>query len=212
MPKVATYFLLTFVLVIILLVVFIYIVPYLFEMIAGAQKRVSPTVENTTEVVNGTFRSLGIAEGDTPDIIVYKLFRNFDTKFVNEKSGNQIKYNSFILDLGTHTYGYGDTLKNNLTQGVKDFSKIDSFYQIGNVLPSNLNCNTQVDLTLDYNANDCWNQATFNGLSVPCLILLHGNAFSRFDGKLKIRVGWVDTSLKADQREIVNVLIALCDG
>jgi hypothetical protein len=217
MPYPTIYQTLTFVLVVILLfVIAVFIAPEIFKIIAGAQKRVSPITQNESEIVTENFTALGITDADLPEIKIYKLFRNFDPSFVNETLiGNQILYNSFILNLtdnngNNHVYGYSDNLYNNLTLGVKDFSKINSYYEIPIVLPSN--CNPpQVDLTIGYNTNDCWNQAAFNSLGVPCKILLHGDGTSHFNDKIKIRVGWKDTG-PLNGREVINVLIALCDG
>jgi hypothetical protein len=215
MPREATYLLFTVVCALILLFVIFFIAPIIFDMIARAQKQVSPTSENKTEVVIGTFKTLGIRDSDPPDIKVYKLFKYFDPMFVNETNGNKIKYSSFILDLGTYEYdGFSGTLIDNLTAGIRNFSAIDRSYQVGNVVASSISClPVKQDLTLSYSGNECWNQAQFNALSVPCEIWAHGDALGKFNGKMKIRVGWIDTgSTYTNGKEIINVFVTLCDG
>jgi hypothetical protein len=222
MPHISTYFLFAFVLVVLLLFfIAVGLAPQALAMISGAQKRVSPTTQNKSEVVSGAFRSLGIAEDDLPEVKIYKLFRNFDPLFVNEKVGNKILYQSFILDLKGNAYPYtplpfpNNTLINNASIGVKDFSKIDSLYQVGNVLPGSLICINQTDPTLDYDNNDCWTSNMDNNLtSMPSntfKIFVNSNA-NKFDGKVKIRVGWNYTGSLSGGRKIISVLITLCDG
>jgi hypothetical protein len=221
MPYNVVYLTLTFVLAVILIfIVAVYIAPEIFKIIAGAQKRVSPITQNESEIVTENFTALGIIDTDLPEIKIYKLFRNFDPSFVNETPNvNQILYNSFILNLtdnngNNHVYGYSDMLYNNLTLGVKDFSKINNYYEIVDAINLNqatLNCVSQYDGTINYNT-ECWNQAAFNSLNIPCKILLHGDASNQFNGKIKIRVGWKDKNMQPHGREVINVLIALCDG
>lgn len=221
MPYPTIYQTLIFVLVVILLfVIAVFIAPEIFKIIAEAQKRVSPITQNESEIITENFTALGITDADLPEIKIYKLFRNFDPSFVNETNGNQIKYNSFILNLSGNVYTYNplapnNYLINNVSQGVRDFSKIDSSYQVGNVSPTNLNCIIQSDPNINYNNNDCWTNTMDNNLANMPLntfkIFVNSNA-NKFDDKVKIRVGWKDTGMHPNGREIINVLIALCDG
>jgi hypothetical protein len=228
MPYNVVYLALTFVLAVILItIVAVYIAPEIFKIIAGAQKRVSPITQNESEIVTESFTALGITDADLPEIKIYKLFRNFDPSFVNETNGNQIKYNSFILNLNGNVYPYNplnfnspkNVLIYNVTEGIKDFSKIDSTYQVGNVIPVNLNFNIQSDTNINYNNNDCWTNTMDNNLaSMPLdtfkiYVNSNANQFGKINGgKVKIRIGWYDTQNHPNGREIVKVLITLCDG
>lgn len=205
------------ILVLILLVVVFYFIPYIFALSENAQKRVSPSTEEPTEeVVKSRYRSLGILTTDPPEIKVFKLFENFDPLFLNDQSGSKctapcIMYNSFILDLAGNTYGYNDVLINNLTDGLKNFNAYDKNYQIGTTL--SLNCEpTAQNNAINYN-NDCWD-ASINNKPNPCKIYVHGDGSNQFNEKVKIRVVWYKPGPPpaADGREIIDVLVTVCDG
>jgi len=196
----------------ILLIVVSYFTPQIFALAGEAQKRVSPpTEEPKEEVLESKFRSLGITTTDPPEIKMFKLFRNFDPLFLNEKNGNKIMYNSFILDLPPgKSYGYNDELIKNLTEGLRNFSIYDKNYQIGPTLSPI--CGPAVTNNNINYGNDCWHASIDNAPS-PCIVYVNGDGSSQFNDKVKIRVVWYDSGGKsADEREIINVLVTVCDG
>jgi len=220
MSRLSTYHLFSILLVIVCLLIVIFVGP---QIIAYAQNqistKISPLNPEKEETVEGShYMSLGITSSDSPEIVAYKLFRNFDPLFINESVNNKIIYNPFILDLKGNVYPYNplapsNVLINNISQGVKDFSKIDSSYQVGNN-PVNLNSIVKSDSNINYN-NDCWTNNMDNNLANMPLntfkIFVNSNT-NKFDGKVKIRVGWYDKNSKSGGREIIDVLITVCDG
>lgn len=217
------------ILVVLLLLVVLYFAPQILTLAENAQQRLSPTGQEKEEIVEGIhYRALGITQTDSPETILYKLFSNFDPLFLNEKENYKIIYNPFILDLGSRSYYAGDGILTNMTiEGVKIFNKTDPFYQVGkdNQQPmdcpvvdvNNLPLNLQLFfINLNYD-NDCWLPILNNNLGIgnPCVIYVRGNYlnYNKFDGKVKIRVGWYNSSLSSTNgRGIIYVLIAMCDG
>jgi hypothetical protein len=200
----------------------------IFALMTGAQGYLSPEPkENVTEVIESRYSSLGISSFDSPESKIYKLFKNFDPLFLNEKStispNEALIFTPFILNLGAKNY---DMLYGNLTnmtiKGVQDFNVSDESYQIGTDWQQPMNCtNPAYEDAINYD-NDCWdsnmenNLASFNPINLfetECKIFVHGNLANKFDGKVKIRVGWLETPLTSlnTERKIIYVLVTICD-
>jgi hypothetical protein len=186
-----------------------------------AQKQTTPKLKEKGEVLEESGRRpIGIVASDSPDIIAYKLFRNFDPSFFNTSNGNKILFNPFILDLKGVEYDYNDELINMIKEGIKNFSAFDSDYQIGRDWQQPARCDDpQENLDINYN-NDCWDTSLDTTLDLmranlnPCKILVHGNFLNKFDDKVKIRVGWYEDNFftSATGKQIIYVLITVCDG
>jgi len=202
------------ILFVILIVVVLYFIPYIFALSEQAQKKISPpTEEPKEEVLESQIKSLGILTTDSPEIKMFKLFKNFNPTFLNEQFGIKVMYNSFVLDLSGKSYGYNDELINNLIEGLGNFSLHDSSYQIGTDGQQIPNCGPAVsNNVINYN-NDCWD-ALIDSAPNPCIVYVHGDGSNSFNGKVKIRVVWYrpgGTSLNTG-RDIINVLVTVCDG
>lgn len=203
------------ILFVILLVVVIYFIPYIFALSEQAQKKITPPTEEPKEEVVEKSNSLGILTTDLPEIKVFKLFRNFDPMFLNETGINKIKYNSFILNLSGKSYDYNDVFINNLTQGLRNFSLHNNFYQIGTdaqQIPSGPNCLVVPQWIITYN-NDCWD-AWIDSAPDPCIVYLHGDGTNRFNEKVKIRVVWYKNfgTSPSTGREVIKTVVTVCDG
>lgn len=169
------------------------------------QSERSPPVEEESETI--TYRGLDISPTDSPDTVIYKLFRNFDPLFLNESRNNKIFYGSFILDLKGNSYNiFSSDLISKLREGIKDFSSSDPSYQIGNVQPPNCG-NAIQDTRLTYD-NGCWVPA-LDIQPNPCRIYVN-SATNNFDGKVKIKVVWYLG--RVSSKTIVYIIITLCDG
>jgi hypothetical protein len=172
------------------------------------QSEGSPPVEEGAETI--TYRGLDISPTDSPDTVIYKLFRNFDPLFLNETRNNKIFYGSFILDLKGNTYNiYNSDLISKLREGIRNFSSSDPSYQIGSNWQQPPNCgNARPDTRLTYD-NGCWIPA-LDIQPNPCRIYVNSTT-NDFDGKVKIKVVWYLGSTVGNKRIIYNI-ITLCDG
>lgn len=192
-------------------------------MTKAKEEYISSPVQEKEEVVESQFKSLGISPYDSPKTVIYKLFRSFDPSFLNEKSGSSIMYYPFILDLKEIEYLniYNNDLIDMIREGIRNFNEVDNTYQIGDDNQQPPICdNPQYDGNINYN-NDCWTTALDTDLTNmdtnpptgnPCKILVHGDAFSRFNHRIKIRIGWYEGGTSSTDRQIVYTLITMCDG
>ena len=202
----------------VILLVILLLVGFMFSsqiksLFAKAETLVSPL--NQTEKSNTgessesiTYRSLDVDPADSPETIIYKLFRNFDPYFLNETVNNKIFYSSFILDLKGNSYNiFNSNLITKLREGIRDFSSSDPSYQIGNAQPPNCGSVSQ-DTRINY-INGCWVTA-LDIKPNPCKIYVNSDS-SNFDGKVKIKVVWYLGSTIGNKR-IINTIVTLCDG
>jgi len=214
--------LLRIILLIILIGVVLYFLPQILALMGRAEEQISPPTEETQEDLGETQgRSLDIISSDPPEIIMYKLFRNFDPSFFNEKNDPKIMYYPFILDLKGIEFdeGSGDLI-DMLKEGIKNFSDYDNFYQIGADGPANGTCGGPIPTgTINCN-NDCWTSSldtdlnNMGGAIPPCEIKVNGDVSNKFNDKVKIRVGWLLDSATSPltARQIIYTLITICDG
>lgn len=213
---------------IILIVVFLAIV-FIFggqiqDLIVKAQEEyLSSPAQEKEEVVEPRFKSLGITGYDSPETMIYKLFRNLDTSFLNINTtaiDSKLTYYPFILNLSTKQFDdtSGDLI-NMVREGIRNFTKYDNIYQIGTDAqqtpnPPNPNCGSVVRGTvINYN-NDCWDSSLAsppNPLPDPCNITVHGDSGNKFDGEVKIRVVWYLGGTAGNGRQIIYPLITICD-
>ena len=204
------------------LIVVLFFIPYIITETKASNKYMSNMTTEKEEVSEGSpYRSLQVVGTDAPDVVAYKLFKNFDTAFLNETSGNRVLFNPFILNLGSNSY---DILSGALTLKIRDgvikFSDVDNVYQIGRDNQQPVTCGMVLDriLGLDFN-NNCWTSAMDGYLNAmpsaadPCKIYVSSST-NNFDGSVKIRVGWYKdgSTSPSNQREIVYALITICDG
>lgn len=181
---------------------------------------VSNTTEEPEEIVETTpHRPLEIKNTDSPDVMIYKLFRNFDPLFLNETDNNKIIYNYFILDLkgneyGDGTLGHDSNLISMLREGLKNFSYVDEFYQIGRNLPTNCSA-VRPNSDIDFYNNDCWDHSIDQEPST-CKIYVrgyvdHGVETHKFKNKIKIRVVWYKTGQTFNDKKVIHTIVALCN-
>jgi len=204
----------------VLLVVFLLIVGMVFllqnkDLFARAETKFSPLKQseissNGEEAETIAYRGLEIDPTDSPDIVIYKLFRNFDPMFLNETRSDKIFYSSFILDLKGNTYNiYGSDLISKLREGIVGFSSSDPDYQIGRNSQQPPNCGSATpDTNINYN-NGCWVSA-LDVQPDPCKIYVNSTT-NNFDGKVKIKVVWYLDGTSGSRR-IIYTIVTLCDG
>ena len=181
---------------------------------------VSNTTEEPEEIVETVpHRPLEIKSTDSPDVMIYKLFRNFDPLFLNETDGDKILYNSFTLDLKGNEYGDGTPGHDSMfidmiKEGLENFSYVDEFYQIGDSLPTDCGA-VRPNGNIDFYNNDCWDNS-IDQRPDPCRIFVrgyvdHGAETHKFKNKVKIRVVWYKTDQTFNDKEIVRTIVALCN-
>jgi hypothetical protein len=184
------------------------------DVLAKGETKFSPL--NQTEISSNneeaeaiTYRGLDIDPTDSPDTVIYKLFRNFDPFFLNETKGNKIFYSSFILDLKGNSYDiYSSDLINMLREGLRNFSRYDADYQIGENWQQPPNCGAvTANSQINYN-NGCWVSA-LDARPNPCRIYANSTT-SNFDGKVKIKVVWY--LVRVSSKTIIDTIVTLCDG
>jgi len=206
--------------IIILIVAIVIFIPQILTLVKGAFNIVSPPSSEKEEVVKGIpHQTLGIDDSDSSDIMVYKLFRNFDSEFLHEDKSNKIFYNAFTLELkvkyyGDGTPGYGSTFINNITQGLKDFNKVNDLFQIGNNLNPNCGAITPNN-SIDFFSNDCWHSSLDIEPS-PCKIYIKSYTrqsinYHEFRGRVKIRVVWYKSGGKSNNKQVIHPIITICN-
>lgn len=201
-------------------------ISYFSQIIAHAKTATgltSNTTENPEEIVETTsHRPLEIKDTDSPDVIVYKLFKNFDPLFLNEIDDDRILYNVFTLELKGNVYGDGTAghesiFIDKIREGLKGFNYVDEFYNIGvDLIPD---CGSvKKNYNIDF-SNDCWdfssffdrNPMTYNIDPGPCRIYVNGdNILHMFKWKVKIRVAWYKTTQKFNDKDVINTIVAIC--
>lgn len=210
-------FLFKIILIVILLAIVFIFGGQIWDLITKAQEEyLSSPAKEKEEVVEPRFKSLDITGYDSPETIIYKLFRNLDTSFLNTTTGSKIIYYPFILNLSTSQYDdTSGVLINMVREGIRNFSRYDNLYQIGTdaqqtTNPPNPNCGSVLRNNLiDYN-NDCWD-SSLDSSPNPCKIYVHGDSGNKFDGEVKIRVVWYLGGTAGDGRQIIYPLITICD-
>ena len=206
------YLLWTVVLLVLLILVALAFVPQINAMLTESQEKVlindsdivSPYMEGE-ETPN--FKYIGIDPSDSPETMIYKLFSNFDPSFIRTTNGDTVYYNAFVMDLKGNSYDVfnsnNDFIKE-LKNGIRDFSALDSLYQISSSGDPNCGSVTYSGL-INYN-NDCWHSSLD---SKPNGCEIYANA--ALSGKAKIKVVWYMGAMDNNKR-IVDVLVLLCDG
>jgi len=198
-------------------------ISFLFQIL-GLVEKASGLVSNITEEPEEVIetiprRPLEINDKDSPDVMVYKLLKNFDPMFLNETNGNNILYNSFTLYLRGNIYGDGtgpsSTFINNITQGLKDFNSVDNLFQIGDNSQQPPNCGFTENTNLDF-YNECWDTSIDHEPSInPCEIYVsgyidHGFDTHTFRNRVKIKVKWYTDGTVGD-KEIIHTIVAICN-
>jgi len=209
-----------FLLIILVAIIFVF-APQILALSEQAKQQILPP-NQTSQVIESNYRSLGIAPTDSPEVMIYRLFLKFDPLFVNEKDdvNSIILYNPFILNLKGREYSATSTniLINMTMQGVRNFSNNDTLFQVGYDGWQPVDCDFQIDGSLDFYNNDCWTSNEQSWLLDPfrlkgCKIFVKDDGLGNFNGRVKIRVGWYNrtsyTSLTG--RKTVDVAIAICD-
>jgi len=215
-------FLFKIILIVVLLAIVFIFGGQIQDLIVKAQEEyLSSPAQEKEEVIEPRFESLGITGYDSPETMIYKLFRNLNTLFLNTNTtaiDSKLTYYPFILNLSTKQYDdtSGDLI-NMVIEGIRNFSKYDNIYQIGTDAqqtpnPPNPNCGGVVrETVIDYN-NDCWD-ISLDSAPDPCKIYVHGDSGNKFDGEVKIRVVWyhIDGESSITKREIIRTIITICD-
>ena len=206
------YLLWTVVLLVLLILVALAFVPQIQAMLTESQEKVLINETETgsqyrEEGTTPNFKYIGIEASDSPETMMYKLFSNFDPSFIRTTNGNTVYYNSFVMDLKGNSYdvfNVNNGLIKELKNGIRDFSALDSQYQISS--SGDPDCKNVVQSSLINYDNDCWH-SSLDSRPDGCKIY----ANTALSVKAKIKVVWYMGAMDNNKR-IVDILVLLCDG